>query len=142
MHKITRCFGKKEKEKEEELIKIICHKTKKEFEEKTEELKKEMHHASGKKRIEEGKKYLSNNWTAAKVRLLRKNGVLGSSTESHVSHILSERMSSRPKGWSKKRDVKDGRTVGVLLQSWRYVGTGKISEKESPYVGGKSRNHL
>ena len=26
---------------------------------------------------------------------------MGSSTEGHVSHILSERMSSRPMGWSK-----------------------------------------
>lgn len=43
-----------------------------------------------------------NNWTASKLRLLRKNGVKGSSTESHVSHILSARMSSRPMGWSKK----------------------------------------
>ena len=31
----------------------------------------------------------------------RKNGVVGSSTESHVSHILSDRLSSRPMGWSR-----------------------------------------
>ena len=36
LRKITRCFGKKEKEIEEELIKIICHGTKKKFEEKIE----------------------------------------------------------------------------------------------------------
>ena len=101
LRKITLRFGKKEKEKEEELVKIICHGTKKAFEEKIEKLKKEISHPNGKKRIEEGKAYLLNNWTAAKLRLLRKNGVKGSSTESHVSHILSNRMSSRPMGWSK-----------------------------------------
>ena len=37
---------------------------------------------------------------------MRKNGVKGSSTESHVSHILSERMSSRPMGWSKEGMAK------------------------------------
>ena len=101
LKKITRCFRKKEKELEEELIKTICHGTKKKFEEKIEELKQEITYPSGKKRIEEGKVYLLNNWTASRLRLLRKNGVKGSSTESHVSHILSARMSSRPMGWSK-----------------------------------------
>ena len=52
--------------------------------------------------MEEGKTYLLNNYTAAKRRLVRKEGVKGSSTESHVSHVLSSRMSSRPMGWSKK----------------------------------------
>ena len=101
LKKITGCFRKKEKELEEELIKIICHGTKKKFEEKIEELKQEITYPSSRKRIEEGKAYLLNNWTASRLRLLRKNGVKGSSTESHVSHILSARMSSRPMGWSK-----------------------------------------
>ncbi len=115
LRKITLRFGKKEKEKEEELIKIICHGTKKAFEEKIEELKKEISHPNGKKRIEEGTAYLLNNWTAAKLRLLRKNGVKGSSTESHVSHILSERMSSRPMGWS-----KEGMTKMAELRAYYY----------------------
>ena len=101
LRKITLCFRKKEKETEEELVKIICHGSKKEFEEKIEEFKKEITYPSGKKRMEEGKIYLLNNWTAARLRLLRRNGVRGSSTEGHVSHILSDRMSSRPMGWSK-----------------------------------------
>ena len=101
LKKITLCFRKIEKELEEELIESICNGTKKEFEEKIEELKQEIPYASGKKRIEEGKSYLLKNWTAAKLRLLRKNKVKGSSTEGHVSHVLSDRMSSRPMGWSK-----------------------------------------
>ena len=55
LRKITRHFGKKEKETEEELIKIICHGTKKEFEEKIEELKKEITYPSGKKGLQKEK---------------------------------------------------------------------------------------
>ena len=95
LRKITLCFRKKEKETEEELVKIICYGTKKEFEATIEELEKEIGYPSGKKRIEEGKVYLLNNWTASRVRLLRKNGVKGSSTEGHVSHILSDGNTTR-----------------------------------------------
>ena len=101
LKRITLRFRKKEKETEEDLVKIICHGTKKEFEEKIEELKKEITYPNGKKRMDEGKIYLLNNWTASRLRLLRRNGGRGSSTEGHVSHILSDRMSSRPMGWSK-----------------------------------------
>ena len=52
-------------------------------------------------RVEKGRTYILNNWTPAKIRLQRKAGVLGSSTEGHVSHVLASRMSSRPMGWSK-----------------------------------------
>lgn len=52
-------------------------------------------------RVEKGRSYILNNWTPAKVRLQKRSGVLGSSTEGHVSHVLASRMSSRPMGWSK-----------------------------------------
>ena len=53
------------------------------------------------KRVEDGQRYILNNWTPAKTRLQRRSGVVGSSTEGHVSHVLASRMSSRPMGWSK-----------------------------------------
>lgn len=126
LQKITRHFWKKEKELEEELIKIICYGTKKKFEEKIEERKKEITNPGGRKRIEEGKAYLLNNWSASRLRLLRKNGVKGSSSESHVSHILSDRMSSRPMGWSKTGMSKMARlrayyyNKGDMLELVRY----------------------
>ena len=60
-------------------------------------------YAEGKdlKRIEEGEEYITNNWRAAKIRLQKKAGVIGSSTEGHISHVLASRMSSRPLGWCK-----------------------------------------
>ena len=100
LQKITKNFKSKQEEVEEELVKIIRKKTKKEFEEKIKELKEKISSDRGKRRIEEGAKYLLGNWNAAKIRLVRKEGVIRSSTESHVSHVLSERMSSRPMGWS------------------------------------------
>lgn len=106
LRKITRCFGKKGKEIEKEFIKIICNGTKKRFTERVEELKGELAYWRGTKGIEEGKNYILKHWTSAKLRLLQKSGIEGSSTEGHVSHVLSDRMSSRPMGWSKKGMAK------------------------------------
>lgn len=106
LKKITCYLGEKAEETREELIGLIRTKTKKEFEEKVEELKKSLSYPKGIKRMEEGKAYIVSNWTAARKRLLRKEGVKGSSTEGHVSHVLSSRMSTRPMGWSKKGMAK------------------------------------
>ena len=43
--------------------------------------------------------YLLNNWQ--RIRNQRHPGAQGCSAEGHVSHILSERLSSRPLGWSR-----------------------------------------
>lgn len=51
------------------------------------------------KAVDETRKYLVNNWEAIQ-RAFRDKHALGCSAEGHVSHILSERMSSRPMGWS------------------------------------------
>ena len=53
-------------------------------------------------RIEEAGSYIVSNWSAAKARLERKSNVLGCSAEGHVSHLLSDRLSSRPRAWSQK----------------------------------------
>lgn len=56
---------------------------------------------TGTKRLEQSRDYILENWGAARLRLMHKDGVIGSSTEGHVSHVLSSRMSSRPMGWSR-----------------------------------------
>ena len=58
------------------------------------------------KRIADAGEYILSNWTAAKLRLRHQGGIKGSSTEGHVSHVLSSRMSSRPMGWSKTGATK------------------------------------
>jgi len=52
------------------------------------------------KKLEKNWGYLKKNWSGVRARLSKEEGVLGSSTEGHVSHVLSGRLSSRPRGWS------------------------------------------
>ena len=50
-------------------------------------------------RIENLRNYVLGNWGDVR-RTLRNKLVYGCSAESHVSHVLSDRLSSRPMGWS------------------------------------------
>ena len=86
----------------EEFRKTIRNQTKNDFRELVEKQKKGMPKWRKRAKVEEAASYILSNWTAAKLRLKHKNGVLGSSTESHVSHVLSAKMSSRPMGWSRQ----------------------------------------
>ncbi|MBQ2803404.1 MAG: UPF0236 family protein, partial [Lachnospiraceae bacterium] len=51
------------------------------------------------KPVDECEEYVLNNWDSAVLRMQDKN-VYGCSAEGHVSHVYSDRMSSRPMGWS------------------------------------------
>lgn len=51
------------------------------------------------KEIEECEAYMLNHWDGIEIKAIEDACVLGCSAESHVSHILSARMSSRPLGW-------------------------------------------
>ncbi len=51
------------------------------------------------KPIDECETFLANNWEAVQ-RSFHAPGVIGCSAEGHVSHIYSDRMSSRPMAWS------------------------------------------
>lgn len=89
-----------------ELRATIRSKTKKDFEEIVDRLEGCLENETGLKRMTDAKEYILSNWMAAKVRLRHEDGVKGSSTEGHVSHVLSSRMSSRPMGWSIKGATK------------------------------------
>lgn len=54
------------------------------------------------KRLMESWKYIKNNWKGIRKRIKKEEVVMGSSTEAHISHVLSERMSSRPMGWCRE----------------------------------------
>ena len=68
------------------------------FEAYVEQVKEQYPHRM--KQIVAGATYIKNQWDYARASLLRPD--IRSSTEAHVSHILSTRLSSRPLGWSKK----------------------------------------
>lgn len=83
------------------LRKTIKRKTKHDFIDVVDNLLEYAETQADAKRIETGAKYILSNWSACKIRLGKSTGVVGSSTEGHVSHVLSSRMSSRPMGWCK-----------------------------------------
>jgi len=64
------------------------------------ELKHGVQSPKKRERIHEFRTYIKNNWEA--ITIYKEEGVSGSCTEGHISHVLSSRFSSRPMGWSKK----------------------------------------
>ncbi len=50
------------------------------------------------KKLEESLEYIKNNWQGIRKRVKNEEGIIGSSTEGHISHVLSSRLSSRPRG--------------------------------------------
>nr|WP_114149266.1 UPF0236 family protein [Mediterraneibacter gnavus] len=57
-------------------------------------------HCEGSERaVEDCRTYLAGNWEYIQ-RAFHDKHVLGCSAEGHVSSVFSERMSSRPMGWS------------------------------------------
>lgn len=90
----------------DELRAAIRNKTKRDFQEIVDRLKCSLENETGRKRISDAEEYILSNWMAAKLRLRHQDGVKGNSTEGHVSHVLSSRMSSRPMGWSIKGATK------------------------------------
>lgn len=81
-----------------ELYRLLYKKDRKGFIEYTQEM---MASAEKTKAIEELQTFVNGNW-AAIMRTLHNKKVEGCSAEGHVSHVLSARLSSRPKGWSQR----------------------------------------
>ena len=58
-----------------------------------------MRYAKNPEKVDALRTYALGNWAAVR-RTLNNKLVNGCSAESHVSHVLSDRLSSRPMGWS------------------------------------------
>jgi hypothetical protein len=54
-----------------------------------------------KKAVNDTKRYILNNWAGIEIKTDNYD-IVGCSAEGHISHILSDRLSSRPKGWSSR----------------------------------------
>ena len=52
-------------------------------------------------KIQDAKRYILRNWNGIIIKNNKGNEIIGCSAEGHVSHLLSDRMSSRPMGWTK-----------------------------------------
>ena len=106
-----------EPEREAEVNDWIKEGKKKELEEWEKEKAAVLEEKEGKK-LENSYGYIKRNWKGVRNRVGKKAGVLGSSTESHVSHVISARMSSRPMGWSKEGAKK----LSFLRIYWKNGG--------------------
>lgn len=49
----------------------------------------------------DARRYIMNNWAGIAIKAEKGYEIVGCSAEGHVSHVLSNRLSSRPKGWSR-----------------------------------------
>ena len=85
----------------QELYKCIRSETKADFYNIVNRLKNCTDDEDVLKRIEDAANFIDANWSAAKYRLKKEKGIVGSSTEGHVYHVLSKRMSTNPMGWSR-----------------------------------------
>lgn len=126
----------------EELRTAIRSKTKKDFEEIVDRLEGCLNGDTGLKRMENAREYILSNWSAAKLRLKHKDGVKGSSTEGHVSHVLSSRMSSRPMGWSRKGAEKMSKLRAYQLNGGDMLELVRYQTKELPMAAGAEYNVL
>lgn len=106
-----------EPEREAEVNEWIKEGKKKELEEWEKEKAAVLEEKEGKK-LENSYGYIKRNWKGVRNRVGKKAGVLGSSTESHVSHVISARMSSHPMGWSKEGAKK----LSFLRIYWKNGG--------------------
>lgn len=113
--KLSRELGKEESEKD--IMNYLEKGKRKKLEEWVKQNVQEMDERK-RKQVEESLNYIQKNWKGIHKRIKKEEGILGSSTESHVSHVLSARMSLRPMGWSKKGADK----VSQLRIYWKNGG--------------------
>lgn len=126
-----------------EIYRALRKNDKKEFIAITEHLKGVLKNPeTGERRINDSRDYILNNWTAARVRLRHEKGVIGSSTEGHVYHVLSSRMSTRPMGWSVVGASKMTELRAYYLNGGDMLELVRYQEKELPKVAGMEEQIL
>ena len=101
IHKLTHHLKDSIFDAKSELHECIRFGTKEEFLEIAERLRWCTTSEKDLRRINEAASYIASNWTAAKYRLRKSDGVVGCSAEGHVYHVLSSRMSTLAMGWSR-----------------------------------------
>jgi len=120
----------------EELHKLIRGGTKQEFRELLETLKEYFPNGEPSKRFLESGEYILSNWTAARYRLRKAEGVIGSSTEGHVSHVLASRMSTRAMGWSLLGADKMARLRVYYLNGGKMLDLVRFQKQAFPKAAG------
>ena len=83
------------------LYRAIHHKKKYEVREAFKRILAVTDSESKQKAVQTSMDYILNNWAGIMASLKNKEHQTGCSAEGHVSHVLSDRLSSRPLGWSR-----------------------------------------
>ena len=122
-----------------EIYDCIRNKNKDEFVKIVERLKSCTDSENIQKKIYKAAEYICSNWTAAKLRLRKKEGVVGSSTEGHVYHALSSRMSTLAMGWSKHGANQMARLREYALNGGNMLELAKFQKEELPLAAGAEK---
>lgn len=115
--KMTRHMLDSADDARKEICGVIKDGTREDFRKETQKMLGYANTDSERKHVQEGSDYILSNWGAAKARLSGRKWLVGCSAEGHVSHVLSDRMSSRPMGWSRTGADKMAR-----LRAYYYNG--------------------
>ena len=78
----------------------------------------------------EAAKYFSNNWDGIQIYVSDKANIVGCSAEGHISHIYSSRLSSRPKGWSRKCVANMANLIVYKLNGGKIIDLVTLRRKE------------
>lgn len=119
-----------------ELKRLIKEGTKEDFRTYTEKLASYGETEQARERILGSGQYFMNNWTAARIRLMNRKTVKGCSAEGHVSHVLSDRMSSRPMGWSRRGADKMCHLRAYYLNGGNMLDLVRYQEQEPAKAAG------
>ena len=126
-----------------EIYDAIRNDDKMEFISITERLKDALKNSvTGERRINESRNYILNNWMPARVRLRHDEGVVGSSTEGHVYHVLSRRMSTQAMGWSVEGASKMCQLRAYYLNGGDMLELVRYQERELPAAVGAENDIL
>ena len=119
-----------------ELYRVICKGKKTEFAQIVWRLKEYLPETANKEKYDESANYILDNWTAAKQRLRKTEGKVGSSTEGHVSHVLASRMSTAALGWCLKGADKMAQLRAYYLNGGDMLALVRFQKEEIPKAAG------
>lgn len=91
---------------------------------------------SKQKAVERSKNYILGNWSGIMLSMGSKDKKIKCSAEGHVSHVYSDRMSSRPLGWSKVGADKMARLRIYWKNGGDMLELVRFQQKELPVAVG------
>ena len=134
--KMTRHMLDSAEDARKEICEIVRDETREKFEEEVAKLISYTKTDAERRHVEEGASYILNNWSAAKIRLAGRKYVVGCSAEGHVSHVLADRMTSRPMGWCRTGADKMAHLRAYYYNHGDMRELVRMQKKELPLAAG------